>query len=406
MLVNIVEDAAAFEAMLEQLKQTPVIALDTETVGKESLQLFKQADECERGLAAIAARIEKAERVYRAKFNGRNKRASEVIKRFNTDYRGRVQEAASLRAKAKDSPSGLQFWNCYIGMLQLATDSAVYLIRPGGFSNDYWGRLQIVLNDALVLIIHNAQFDYKILKYCLGITLHCRNLWDTFIVERLITNGKDLKCGLKNILSRRLAVDIDKSIRVCNWLGEWTPEMVLYGAADVSRLACIKNQQRQELISSGQWKVYEQERKLLPINANMEMQGLGIDINYLLEIAPEVKRQVEQLHVRCCSDLGVDNPNSSPQVLAALQKSGLKVKDTNKKTLTKFEEHPLVALLLDYRKYAKLASTYLIGFVALAVNVGDHYRLFANFNPTGPDSGRWSSSDPNLQNLPASTVEL
>lgn len=404
--VVIIETEDAFKAMLEDLKQYPVLALDTETVGKESLPLFERADECERLTGPIQAKIDKAERVYREKFKGRNKRCSAVIRRFEAELRECKSGRARFLCQARESKSGLQFWNCYAGMVQVSTEATCYLIRPRCAGADLCGDLASALNSALVLIVHNAQFDYKILKHCLGITLHCRNLWDTFIVEKLITNGRDLKCGLEETLERRFGVQLDKSLRVSNWLGDWTDGLISYATADVKYLQPLKDQQRQELIDSGQWQVYEQERKLLPINADMEMNGLGVDVAYLKEIAPLVALQVAELEEKCKTVLGIDNPNSNPQVLAALQTGGLRVKDTNKKTLTKYEGHPLVDLLLSYRKYAKLSSTYLQGFIDLAVDMGDHFRLFASFNPSGTDSGRWSSSGPNLQNLPASEVEV
>src|ERR1044072_1028526 len=371
--VCIIATVDKFEAMLAALKPHPVVCIDTETAGKESLRFWDQQSIIRNDLLREEQLLETRTLEYKSKYRrGDSGHRQAWIVPVEHEIRRLKGEIANLDRKAKESPSGLQFYNCHVGCVQLATESDVFLIRASEITvASCWGRLCNWLNSRTMIIAHNFQFDYKMLKYNLGMTLDCKNLWDTFIVEKLITNGKDLKCGLKDVLARRLGIEAKKISPVVNWLGDWTEQMAIYAVEDVAHLIAVKEQQKQQLIESGQWEVYLQERKLLPINANMEMQGLRADIDYLNGLVPLVKRQVDQLEAECKAKLGVDNPTSSSQVLSALVKAGLKLKDTNKKSLTKYEAHPLVALLLEYRKYAKLASTYLGSIVAAAVKQPD-----------------------------------
>ena len=95
------------------------------------------------------------------------------------------------------------------------------------------------------------------------------------------------------------------------------------------------------------------------------------------------------------------NYGSKPQTLAALRKMGVNIKNTNDKTLDKHKKHPAVAALREYRTSEKLLDTYGLGFLERYVD-SDTGRIHSNMNQLGADTGRTSSSSPNIQNLPKS----
>jgi DNA polymerase I-like protein with 3'-5' exonuclease and polymerase domains len=400
-----VETVYSFDRMLQDIREAPVLALDTETVGKVSYDMFLNADVIEaHGIVKATLKRDELQALYRTQYKGRDKRVNALIQKHDRSVNKAIQLAKNLRRTARKHPGGLQFHANYLGMVQVATEDTAYLVRADNLSPSNWEQLGLILNDVMVLIIFNAQFDWKQLARHTEIRLHCRNLHDAFIAERLLTNGTKAACGLKDTLQRRYGVEIvkDEETRISNWRGVWTSDMVSYSVCDVSYLHRLKDDQRAELRATGLMETYEQERRLLPINCQMEMAGVGIDLPYIADVKAQLILDVKASEVKCRGLFGDINLNSPSQLLEALKKAGLPVENTDKKTLNKFASNPFVAALLEYRQYYRFLTTYMQAFTGYALPMpGNHHRIFASFNPSDTVSGRWSSSNPNFQNIPA-----
>ena len=157
------------------------------------------------------------------------------------------------------------------------------------------------------------------------------------------------------------------------------------------------------------------EMPLVPVLMRMEMQGAGIDIRRLRELSGSFERQLDALEGSIFGLAGEDfNINSSQQLGRILfEKLKLPVqKKTKKKTgystdvnvLTALaDQHELPALVLQHRTLAKLKSTYTDALIEL-VNPQTG-RIHTSYNQTVAATGRLSSSDPNLQNIPIRTAE-
>lgn len=143
--------------------------------------------------------------------------------------------------------------------------------------------------------------------------------------------------------------------------------------------------------------------------AEMEVNGVYFDLKELKELEEEYNKKLDSLLSEMQRMAGYNfNPNSPKQVGELLYDHlGLKGKrktksgsySTNADSLEALkDDHPIIEKLLEYRKYQKLLSTYIVAIPKL-VNKKTG-RIHTSFNQTGTATGRLSSSEPNLQNLP------
>lgn len=145
----------------------------------------------------------------------------------------------------------------------------------------------------------------------------------------------------------------------------------------------------------------------------MEKEGIAVDTAVLelfkKEVAQEIATLTEQIHSACGS---VFNLNSTKQLGVVLFETlglahGKKTKtgySTDEQVLEGLRhEHPVIPMLLQYREYHKLYSTYIEPLIALAQNDSES-RIYTSFVQTGTATGRLSSKNPNLQNIPVKTA--
>ncbi len=154
--------------------------------------------------------------------------------------------------------------------------------------------------------------------------------------------------------------------------------------------------------------LHEIEMPLIPVLVDMEVTGVYFDLEYLRELSEKFQRKMKNLKDEIFSIAGESfNINSSAQIARVLEKLGIKpAKKTKTGRISTSAEvledlaadHEIARLILDYRKYQKLKSTY-IDTIPKLVNPKTG-RVHTSFNQTGTATGRLSSSEPNLQNLP------
>lgn len=159
---------------------------------------------------------------------------------------------------------------------------------------------------------------------------------------------------------------------------------------------------------------YDIEVPLTFVLADMEYNGVSVDEDYLHKLTISMNNQLAKIEGRIYEIAGgVFNINSPRQVGEVLfEKLGLKAKkkrgktnySTNAAVLEELaEEYEIAQLILDYRKFAKLKSTYTEALPAL-IDRKDN-RIHTTYNQTVTATGRLSSSNPNLQNIPVRTEE-
>ncbi|RJR35554.1 MAG: DNA polymerase I [Desulfobacteraceae bacterium] len=156
---------------------------------------------------------------------------------------------------------------------------------------------------------------------------------------------------------------------------------------------------------------YNVEMALVPVLLEMEITGIKIDRAFFSEMSETFSRELEQIEKEIYLEAGTEFNINSPQQLGAVlfdklqlpilkRTSKTKAHSTDVKVLTRLAALPfkIPKLLLRYRTLSKLKATYLDSLVKLADPVTD--RLHTSFNQTVAATGRLSSSNPNLQNIP------
>jgi len=158
------------------------------------------------------------------------------------------------------------------------------------------------------------------------------------------------------------------------------------------------------------------ELPLIPVLADMELAGIGVDTGALEELGVELGRRIDLLVADIQAEAGPDfNVNSTQQLAQILfeQRGHKPVKKTAKRTGYSTDSatleallgsgDPLPRLILDYRELAKLKSTY-VDALPRSVSAADG-RIHTSFHQAVAATGRLSSNDPNLQNIPIRTDE-
>ena len=191
---------------------------------------------------------------------------------------------------------------------------------------------------------------------------------------------------------------------------ESLPEETGRFAVAVARLAPVVTD---ALAAQGLRDLYDSvERPLVRVLARMEAVGVAVDVPYLKALNERLATEALELEQRIQEEAGVEfKVNSTPQLRTVLfDKLGLA---PSKRTKTGFStdaasleklrgQHPIIELLLRYREVEKLRSTYGDGLVN---EVGPDGRIHATFNQTVARTGRLSSDQPNLHNIPVRTEE-
>lgn len=156
------------------------------------------------------------------------------------------------------------------------------------------------------------------------------------------------------------------------------------------------------------------ELPLEPVLAEMEYCGVRVDRAYLKEFSKTLERDLKAIETKAYEAAGETFSLGSPKQLAELlfEKLGLDKRKSRKTktgystdaaTLEKLQgDHPVVDAILEHRTLAKLKSTYVDALPALAHNQSQ--RVHTDFNQTTTATGRLSSSNPNLQNIPTRTA--
>ncbi|MFQ6100642.1 MAG: DNA polymerase I [Anaerolineae bacterium] len=266
---------------------------------------------------------------------------------------------------------------------------------------------------------HNLKYDLAMLKRA-GARLEGL-AFDTMVAEWL-TNPASKNLGLKNLAWARLK---QRMTPITDLIGTGKGQLTMdqvpvtqvapYACADVDMTHQLVAVLEPELKEKRLWSVFtEVEMPLIPVLAAMEMAGVRLDVAVLEQMSEELAGRLSELEARVQEMVGYPfNVNSTQQLSDALFKTlrlptqGLRrTKSGHFSTAADVLErlqgkHPVIDLILEHRELAKLKSTYVDALPRL-VNPYTG-RLHTSYNQTGTVTGRLSSSDPNLQNIPIRT---
>jgi DNA polymerase-1 len=256
------------------------------------------------------------------------------------------------------------------------------------------------------LAIHNAAFDLAFLSR-LGFTPAAR-VHDTLLTARaLAAGGPDFHhCRLQDCARRELDLDLDKSYQQEDWAGALTAEMLAYAARDALTHRRLYEALLPKVCEAGLLDVLKVEERALPAFVWLRLAGVFFDRPAWQALADGARRDADDL-TRRLDAAAPDRPGfpgkdgawswASPrQVREALKLLGHDLGSTGDETLARID-HPLAALLREYRAATKRASTYGADWLK---HVADDGRIYASWNQLGSVAGRTSCSGPNLQQVP------
>lgn len=239
--------------------------------------------------------------------------------------------------------------------------------------------------------------------------------WDTMLMSYLLDPGKNSH-SLDTIAQDYLRFETIKYSDVAgkgkseiNFEFVGIEDATEYAAedADVTLLACEKMQKA--IVDAGLREIHDDiEVPLSVVLARMEEKGISVDTEILGELSKEFEKEIDKLQEAINEAAGQElNANSPVQLREVLfDKLGLPVKkrtqtgpSTDQSVLEQLQElHELPALVLEYRSFSKLKGTYIDALPELIRE--DTRRIHTDFNQAVTATGRLSSSNPNLQNIP------
>jgi DNA polymerase-1 len=187
-----------------------------------------------------------------------------------------------------------------------------------------------------------------------------------------------------------------------------------YAVEDADITLQLKQHFTPELAAAGTDKLFNDiEMPLLEVLAAMEIEGINLDEGFLNSLSGDLNNDIEQLEKDIYDAAGEEFNIGSPKQLGIILFEKLKLIDKPKKTKTGqystaedvlsylAKDHPIIQKVLDYRGLSKLKSTYVDALPAQVNPATD--RIHTNYMQTVAATGRLSSTDPNLQNIPIRT---
>ena len=270
-------------------------------------------------------------------------------------------------------------------------------------------------NGSILKVGQNLKYDLEVLRNY-GIVLQ-GPMWDTMIAHYLIQ--PELRHNMDYMAEIYLnyqTIHIDELIgpkgKNQRSMRDLTPQQVYeYAAEDADITLQLKNKLEPELKKYGCEELfYNLEMPLMPVLAEMEMNGVCLDTESLKETSDIFTQRILQLEQHIYELAGESFNIASPKQVGDILFGKLKIMEKPKKTKTgqyvTSEEvlqtlrgkHEIVAAILDHRGLKKLLGTYVDALPKLVNPRTGH--IHTSFNQTVTATGRLSSSDPNLQNIP------
>lgn len=260
-----------------------------------------------------------------------------------------------------------------------------------------------VLHNAELVIGHNlVAFDALFLARE-GVDLRRVPIFDTLVAEQVcnVQGRRDVSASLKATLARRVGKRIRKDADHESWMNETLdPEQLRYVVDDVRHLHELREAQLKRGEESAQLGAIEFEMRLAPVVIGMTLAGFPVDVPRFLSYSEQALREAETVLQKY---EGI-NLRSPAQVRELFRRVGVELEDTSKDTLSFLasegateEIRALANDIITARLAFKLDSTYGEWWVERFVHNG---RVHARWWQCGTDTTRFSSSDPNMQQVP------
>jgi len=318
--------------------------------------------------------------------------------------------------------TGLDFISNKMTMFQIGDDVCQFVIDTRNVSIE--PLREILESNDTIKIFHNAKFDLNFIRA--NSNIQCENIYDTMLTEKVLNCGKGLSASLANTLQRHLGVTLKKAVRtefINLETKPFTVDQIVYGAKDVQYLVQIRDKQTPIIELNSLETTTKLENKAVSAFADIEYNGLGLNIEKWLDLgdaslkeAIEIKADLEDIVFTTKKlskfvpkykqvDMFQETPtqidinwDSPKQVLDVFQHYVPKLENVNGKELIKYKnKFDIISKYISYKEQMKIASSYGEAFLK---HVRNDDKIHTSFNQI-LDTGRVSSSKPNMQQIPA-----
>jgi len=307
----------------------------------------------------------------------------------------------------------------HLRLVQFSTGKATYVIdlKPFGSNGslrenpDLQPLRDLLADRSQIKVAHNAKFDAKWVRHHLGVEVN--GIYDTFLASQLIAAGdSDRRHSLADVAQYFTGTELDKSEQISDWSGELSQSQIEYAARDAAIMIPLREQMEERLKNDGLKNAADLEFECIMPIAEMELSGFYLDEMRWREQLDKVKlaqvKAADELQDLLSAGVAQAtlfgraeiNLDSQQQVTDALLNLGVPVPDTTRAWQLQplAEKYPVVAKLLEYRGVAKSLSSFgenILEFIEPKTG-----RIHADFRQIGAPTGRFSCSNPNLQQIP------
>ena len=261
--------------------------------------------------------------------------------------------------------------------------------------------------------IAKVMFDVKEAIVKLNGRIDIKNISDDTAIAAYLVDPAKNEYTIEKLTSEYFGTVIEKpEVKQLSLLDDVETDRSEYLAKCAVALGVLNERIGDKIKENGQEKLYnEVELPLVTVLAHLEINGFLVDDNQLKEFADKLGEKIDALTNEIYMLAGEEFNINSPKQLGVILFEKLELKPvkktktgyaTNADVLEKLrDKHPIVNFIMEYRQLAKLKSTYCDGLRAV-VNPNTH-RIHSVFTQTVTVTGRLSSTEPNLQNIPTRT---
>ena len=261
--------------------------------------------------------------------------------------------------------------------------------------------------------IAKVMFDVKEAIVKLNGRIDIKNISDDTAIAAYLVDPAKNEYTIEKLASEYFGTVIEKpEVKQLSLLDDMETDRSEYLAKCAVALGVLNERIGDKIKENGQEKLYhEVELPLVTVLAHLEINGFLVDDNQLKEFADKLGEKIDALTNEIYMLAGEEFNINSPKQLGVILFEKLELKPvkktktgyaTNADVLEKLrDKHPIVNFIMEYRQLAKLKSTYCDGLRAV-VNPNTH-RIHSVFTQTVTVTGRLSSTEPNLQNIPTRT---
>lgn len=310
--------------------------------------------------------------------------------------------------------TGLDPINNKIRLLQIASEgNVVVVIDMFKLKEEAKEKLKLIFKTNSIKVFQNAKFDLEFLVYS-GFLFN-GPIFDTLLAAQIVRdNNGPRSFGLGALAAYYLGINLPKEEQKSDFGGRLREEQLLYAAKDAAILLPLREQLIEQIKKGRLIEACKLEFDCVWAVVDMELSGMGLNKEKWNSLYEKYLNEQRKLMTKLNRELGSQgmqinmfgeeistdiNLDSQAQVIKALKKKGIELKSTAHSELIEFKDkYEVIQWLLEYRRVSKAIQGFLAPLTQY-INTKTE-RLHSSYRQIGAHSGRFSCSNPNIQQIP------